>query len=260
MHRYIGGWRWGWSRLGIPPPERGPAHRGGLSGHGAILLRIMGGSRRAMRSEISQKGATADRQALTVNYAEDPERCQAVVAGLLEEYEAYLDREHELCPGCPVERSGCFVAYSMLDWKAVYAGGRLYHWTRGDIHEYLFEHFPRKVSADDQLVRDTPTCVRDLMYFLSDRGTLAGDDLDVLAGAADQVAEDFARANRDPSNWGLAKATFMRAGAMTAPDQPTMTTGVDRAPPAPRQARTKAAATRRRKRRAVSAARKRSRR
>lgn len=202
---------------------------------------------------------TADLAPLSVNYAEDPERCQAVVSGLLEEYEAYIDREHEICPGCPVQRSGRFVAYSMLDWKAVYAGGRLDHWTQEDICEYLLEHFPRKVSADEQLVRDTPTCVRDLLYFLSDRGTLAGDDLDLVAGTADRVAEDFARANRDPSNWGLAKATLTGVGAGAVPDLPA-TTPVDRAPPAGGLASKKAVAARRLKRKAARVARKRSRR
>lgn len=220
----------------------------------------MGGGNRALRSGFNRGRATADRLArLTVDYAEDPERCQAVVAELLEEYEAYIDREHEICPGCPVQRSGCFVAYSMLDWKAVYADGRLDHWTRGDIRAFMLEHFPRKVSADDRLVRDTPTCVRDLIYFLSDRGTLAGDDLDLLAGAADEVAEDFARANADPRNWGLAKATFMGAGAVGAQDGRAVTPGVERAPTTRRRART-SAATRREKRKTARAARRRSRR
>lgn len=164
-----------------------------------------------------------------------------------------------ICPSI-AQRSGRFVAYSMLDWKAVYAGGRLDHWTQEDICEYLLEHFPRKVSADEQLVRDTPTCVRDLLYFLSDRGTLAGDDLDVVAGTADRIAGDFARANRDPTNWGLAKATFMGAGDGKALDRPATTPAVDRAAPAGGQASQKTVAARRRKRKAARAARKRSRR
>lgn len=232
----------------------------GADGH--PVDRVPGDDRRG-RNHRSHAGPTAAAHRivpLSVDYANEPERCHCLIAALLEEYEEYVNREHEICPGCPVIRSGCFIAYSLLEWKAVYADGRLDHWTRADIHAYLLEHFPRKVCADDQLLRDTPTCVRDLMYFLSDRGTLAGDDLDVLAEAADEVAEAFARANRDPRNWGLAKAMFMRVGAIEAADQPTMAPVIDRAPRASKPARTGAIGGRRRKRKAARAARKRSRR
>lgn len=142
---------------------------------------------------------------LVVDYAGDPDRCMRAIAELTEEYERYVESEHAVCPGCPVVRSGPFVAYSMLEWKAIYGDGRLDHWTVDDIHSYLLEHFPRKVSADRQLLADTPTCVRDFVYFMSDRGTLAGEDSGVLADAAEEVFDEFLAANRDRRNWGLAK-------------------------------------------------------
>jgi hypothetical protein len=203
--------------------------------------------------------ADTSRTPLTVDYAEDSEGCAAIVTGLLEEYDAYVDREHEICPDCPVQRSGRFVANSMLDWKAVYADGRLDHWTEGDICEYLLEHFPRKVSASEQLVRDTPACVRDVLYFLSDRGTLTGDDPDTIATTADRLAADFARANGDPRNWGLAKTTFMGMGAGASSDRPAMTSAADQPPAARGRAKKKVVAARRRQRKAARVARKRSR-
>ena len=96
----------------------------------------------------------------------------------------------------------------MLEWKAIYGDGRLDHWTVGDIHAYLLEHFPRKVSADRGLLGDTPSCVRDFVYFMSDRGTLAGGNSGVLADAAEEVSDEFLAVNRDRRNWGLAKLMF----------------------------------------------------
>jgi hypothetical protein len=102
----------------------------------------------------------------------------------------------------------------MLEWKAIYGDGRLNHWTVDDIHSYLLEHFPRKVSADRELLADTPTCVRDFVYFMSDRGTLAGEDSRVLADAAEEVFDEFLFANRDRRNWGLAKRTLNGGAAI----------------------------------------------
>jgi len=152
--------------------------------------------------------APSDRRALArieVDYANDTDRCLNVIASLMNEYEEYVNVQHAICRGCPVDRSGPFIVYSMLEWKAIYGDGRLGHWTRGDIREYLLDHFPRKVSADRQLRRDTPTCTRDFVYFMSDRGTLSGDELDVLADAGDELFDEFLAANKDRRNWGPAK-------------------------------------------------------
>ncbi|HZL49268.1 MAG TPA: hypothetical protein VFC30_09685 [Solirubrobacteraceae bacterium] len=203
---------------------------------------------------------------LVVDYAGDTDRCMRAIAELTEEYERYVESEHAVCPDCPVVRSGPFVVYSMLEWKAIYGDGRLGHWTVGDIHEYLLEHFPRKVSADHGLLEDTPTCVRDFVYFMSDRGTLAGDDSGVLADAAEEVFDEFLAANRDRRNWGLAKQMLRGGAAIVNEDDdryvhlatfPPM--GVE-PPRATASAGGRGAAARRDKRKASRAARKRNRR
>ncbi len=155
---------------------------------------------------------------IVVDYAGDAEHCMRVIAQLTEEYERYVESEHAICPDCPVVRSGPFVVYSMLEWKAIYGDGRLDHWTVGDIHAYLLEHFPRKVSADRGLLGDTPSCVRDFVYFMSDRGTLAGGNSGVLADAAEEVSDEFLAVNRDRRNWGLAKLMF-NSGAAVQDDE-----------------------------------------
>lgn len=166
------------------------------------------------RTSVGGPPGSRDLQRLVVDYAEDTDRCMRVIAALTGEYERYVEREHAICPDCPVTRSGPFIVYSLLEWKAIYGDGRLGHWTLPDIHEYLLEHFPRKISADLQLLRDTPTCVRDFVYFMSDRGTLAGENERVLADAAEDMFDEFLAANRDRRNWGLAKRTLFGGASL----------------------------------------------
>ena len=202
---------------------------------------------------------------LEVDYTDDIDRCMRVIAELTEEYERYVETEHAICPDCPVVRSGPFVVYSMLEWKAIYGDGRLDHWTVGDIHVYLLEHFPRKVSATRQLLRDTPTCVRDFVYFMSDRGTLAGEDSGVLADAAEDAFDEFLAANRDRRNWGLAKQMLGGGDAIVGDDDrhvrvaTSLPEGVE-SPRATASSGGRGAAARRGKRKAARAARKRNRR
>ncbi len=135
--------------------------------------------------------------ALVVDHRGDPDRCREVIAALMDEYERYVQSAHAICPTCPVVRAGPLIVRSMLEWKAIHRDGRLGHWTRKDIHAYLLEYFPRRVSADRRLLLEAPTCAKDLVYFLSDRGTLAGDDPDVLREATEEVLDGFLPLSRD---------------------------------------------------------------
>lgn len=83
-----------------------------------------------------------------VDYHGDPDRCEEVIAVLMDEYGHYLEAEHALCPDCPVVCSGPLIVGSMLRWKAIHRDGRLGHWTREDIRAFLLDHFPRTVSFD----------------------------------------------------------------------------------------------------------------
>lgn len=152
-------------------------------------------------------------ECMTVDYGERTDECYSVIDELANEYVRYVETEHEICRQCPAPRSGPFIVHSMLEWKAIYADGQLDQWTRGDIREYLLDHFPRKISGDDQLLFDTPTCVRDFIYFLADRGTLRGDPMRDLADYADEIAEEFLAACSDRRNWGMAKR-FVSGGGL----------------------------------------------
>lgn len=221
---------------------------------------------RAGRGQGAAAAGLRKPEQLVVDYAGDPDGCHRVIAALTKEYERYVESEHALCPGCPVVRAGPFIVYSMLEWKAIYSGGgRLGHWTRSDIHEYLLDHYPRKVSADRRLVEATPTCVRDFVYFMSDRGTFGGEDLDALADAADEVFDDFVAANRDRRNWGLAKSALHGgAAAMDGADRPAIGMAGGPSPTGPARAPARSgqpsASARRKKGKAARSARRRNRR
>lgn len=85
----------------------------------------------------------------------------------------------------------------MLEWKATDRDGQLGRWTVEDIREYLLDHLPRAVAEDRGVLPDARTCAKDLVYFMSDRGTLAGDSVDALTDATDDVLDGFYPVNGD---------------------------------------------------------------
>lgn len=114
------------------------------------------------------------------------------MAALMAEYTEYVRDEHARCRGCPVVRSGVPIVHSMLEWKAIQGDGRLHHWTRRDLRDYLLGYLPT-ANLSRAMLPDAPTCAKDLVYFLADRGTLTGDDVSILANATDEVFYAYAR-------------------------------------------------------------------
>jgi len=129
---------------------------------------------------------------LAVDRTDDPRGWESTIAALMAEYTQYVRDEHARCRDCPVVRSGVPIVRSMLEWKAVDRGGRLHHWTRRDLRDYLLGYLPI-ANLSLALLPDAPTCAKDLVYFLADRGTLAGDDASILADATDDVFDGYAR-------------------------------------------------------------------
>jgi hypothetical protein len=123
---------------------------------------------------------------------DDPWDREPTVAGLVAEYAEYVREEHDMCRGCPVVRSGVVIVRSMLEWKAIQGDGRLEHWTRRDIRDYLAHYLPT-ADVRRELLPDAPTCAKDLVYFLADRGSLVGDGVGVLTKATDEVLYEYVR-------------------------------------------------------------------
>lgn len=152
-----------------------------------------------------------------IGHDDDPWGGEPTVAGVVAEYAEYVREEHAVCRGCPVVRSGVAIVRSMLGWKASHGDGRLEHWTRGHIRDYLLHYLPT-ANVSRMLLPDAPTCAKDLVYFLEDRGCLVGDDVGVLTEATDAVfygyvrpaTEVAMRSTRSPTADRLAKRKAAR--------------------------------------------------
>lgn len=120
----------------------------------------------------------------------------------------------------PLGRNGSFVARSMLEFKSRadgrawgYNDGMLAHWTAADVEEFLLEHTPRKLSQPGDEADDNADCVIAMLEFLDEAGVLEGDTVVTLTRTAESLRSAAARAARDPSRWGPAKALFMQAAS-----------------------------------------------
>jgi hypothetical protein len=158
---------------------------------------------------------------------EDDEGLEALVDALLEEFDEHVRTVHG--EEGPVFRGGDYVAGSMLHWKHGYGDGRLGHWTRADVEEYLLDHFPRKCSADSDLIACTPDCVAAFLGFLAERELLTGDAPAELESTCRELRARFERAAYDRSRWGAAKAitTEMLAEGVDLGDEQAVAAWMD---------------------------------
>jgi hypothetical protein len=150
---------------------------------------------------------------------EDEEGFEDLLETLLEEFEEHVRAAHG--EDGPEFRAGDYVAGSMLHWKHGYCDGRLGCWTRRDVEEYLLDHFPRKLTADPDLIACTPECVAAFLAFLDQRELLTGEPLSKLEAACSELRPAFERAARDRKRWGPAKAitTQMLADGVDLADE-----------------------------------------
>jgi hypothetical protein len=170
----------------------------------AVALPIVSRALTGHPAALPRPPSAPPRHPLDVDPIEDEDGFHATVDSLVEEFEdaliAQLGDDH------PVARGGPFVCGSLLEWKGGYADGRLGHWTEDDLAEYLLDHFPRKVGADDELIAATPQAIAALMHHLEAEDLLAGEPAAELAACCDQLRPEFERRARDRSYWGPAKA------------------------------------------------------
>lgn len=146
---------------------------------------------------------------------EDEDGFQAARDGLVARFARWLERREgaEAGPagGADYEDLGL-----LLDWKWGYQDGCLGRWTAADIHEFLIDHCPRKLSAPPEAARGIPVSVAGAMEFLEETGLLDGrsDSASRLAATASGLTDDFVEAMGDPRNFGMAKSLFFHAGGL----------------------------------------------
>jgi hypothetical protein len=131
---------------------------------------------------------------------DDQEGLEDALDLLLEDFEEHVRAAHR--EGGPVFRAGDYVAGSMLHWKHGYRDGLLCDWTCADVEEYLLDHFPRKLSAEEDLIACVPDCVAAFLGFLDERELLTGDPRPELESACRELRPAFVRAARDRGRWG----------------------------------------------------------
>ena len=137
---------------------------------------------------------------------------------LLEEYGGWL-RESR---GAAVPGDGRDLAADatvLLDWRWGYSSGELDRFEPADMHEFLVEWCPRKVSAPPEFIGDIAAAAKGFVEFMAATGRLEGGASSAARSmvAIDELIPDAMQAMADPSNFGMAKSLF--GGSFPDPDE-----------------------------------------
>ncbi|MGD0950581.1 MAG: SEC-C domain-containing protein [Candidatus Binatia bacterium] len=98
-----------------------------------------------------------------------------------------------------------FICDALLRYKLDYADGRLDRFTAADIEDFLLDHFPRKVTADEQMVRRTPEILLAFCAWLRESGRVTPRAAQAMARCIREKQTLFYRYAADRSRFGLAK-------------------------------------------------------
>jgi hypothetical protein len=101
--------------------------------------------------------------------------------------------------------AAAFICDALLGYKLNYADGRLDRFTAAEIEDFLLEHFPRKVTADEQMVRRTPEILLAFCAWLRERGRVTPRAAQAIARCIREKQALFYRYATDRSRFGLAK-------------------------------------------------------
>jgi hypothetical protein len=97
------------------------------------------------------------------------------------------------------------VCETLYNFKIRYAAAAAEDWTPDLVDEYLFDYFPRKVSADADLVGRVPEILTEFFGWMGETGRMkpaaTAKTRRLLAGRK----KDFFREALDPGNFGSAK-------------------------------------------------------
>lgn len=102
-----------------------------------------------------------------------------------------------------------FVCESMYDFKLYHADGDELVWNGDLVEQYMFDHFPEKVTAGKEMVARTPELIT---AFIGWMGTIGRIKPRVVRAICKRVANNhhrFLREANNPHNFGIAKSVAM---------------------------------------------------
>lgn len=99
----------------------------------------------------------------------------------------------------------------LLDWKIDYGDGVLTKWDHSDVHEFLLEWCPRKLSMSGAETATVPDSVGSYLTFLAAQGLIGPGPAAELTAFAHSCAGRFRTAMDDPRNFGMAKSIVAAA-------------------------------------------------
>ena len=86
--------------------------------------------------------------------------------------EAFLKDQKSKGRGRSWRDAAEFVCDDLYNFKVHYADGSADGWDAGHVEEYMLDYFPRKVSADDELIGRTPEVLESFFRWLGEAGRL----------------------------------------------------------------------------------------
>lgn len=103
----------------------------------------------------------------------------------------------------------------LMDWKWGYADGELDRWRVADVHEFLFDWCPRKLSSTPEDSAGIPASAAAFVEFLAHSGMLAGGDSPAqIRKHCERNRDRFVTEMGNPANFGMAKSMFASAGGL----------------------------------------------
>ena len=105
--------------------------------------------------------------------------------------------------------AAAFCCDNLYQFKINYADGRAAGWSAPLVEEYLLDYFPRKVSADEDLIAKTPEILTAFFDWAEQSGHVNGRTAEAIRKRIKSIRKRFDAAARDPGNFGMAKSLVM---------------------------------------------------
>ncbi len=135
--------------------------------------------------------------------------------------DAFVESQRVAGRSEPELDSAGHIAWSMLDFLTQYAGATPGQMTEFHVDEFLLGHFPRKVSATEELIESAPDLVIAFYEWQAARGEIAPAVATAARKRVSMIRNRFLAAARDPSRHGPAKSfvTAMEADGVDFTDE-----------------------------------------